>query len=212
MIEVRCVAFTASALRDDIQSGRRAVSQIVGRDTAAMTDAECARAAVESAAENFSDGVVAPIFWFILFGLPGIIVYKAVNTADSMIGHRTPRLKDFGWAAARLDDLMNFVPARLTALLFLTAGWAFDQREMVMRDAPGHRSWNAGWPEAAMAGVLGLALSGPRSYAGRVTPEPWLNAEGRTDPGPDDIEAATMLTWRAWTIMFFTLCVLAVVT
>ena len=202
----------AAALRDDLQGGRRAVSQIVGRDTSAMTEPEVARAAVESAAENFSDGVVAPVFWFVLFGLPGIIVYKAINTADSMIGHKTPRLKDFGWAAARLDDVVNYIPARITAILFLVAGWALDARDMVINDAPTHRSWNAGWPEAAMAGVLGLALSGPRSYAGQRTDEPWVNAKGRKDAGPDDIEAAVMLSWRAWAIMFFTLCVLALVT
>jgi len=201
----------AAALRDDIRAGRSAVAQIVGRDTAAMNESECARAAIESAAENFSDGVIAPIFWFVLFGLPGILVYKAVNTADSMIGHRTPGLKDFGWAAARLDDVMNFVPARLTALLFLAAGWAFEQRDMVMRDAPSHRSWNAGWPEAAMAGVLGVALSGPRSYAGTATNEPWLNPEGRKDASIDDIEAAALLTWRAWFIALLALCVFSLV-
>ncbi|MEO8532059.1 MAG: adenosylcobinamide-phosphate synthase CbiB, partial [Deltaproteobacteria bacterium] len=206
------VMAVAEALRIDIQAGRTSVAQIVGRDTKALNESEVSRAAIESAAENFSDGVVAPVVWFVLFGLPGVLVYKVVNTADSMIGHRTPKLKDFGWAAARLDDVMNFLPARLTALLFLTAGWAFEQREMVMSDAPAHRSWNAGWPEAAMAGVLGVALSGPRSYAGQTTSEPWLNASGRKDPGPDDIEAAAMLTWRAWMILLLALCVLTIVT
>lgn len=202
----------AAALKDDLTAGRRAVSQIVGRDTAALSEAEVSRAAIESAAENFSDGVVAPVFWFIVGGLPGLIAYKAVNTADSMIGHKTPRHEAFGWAAARLDDVMNFIPARLSALLLLAAGWAFEQSDMVMRDAPQHRSWNAGWPEAAMAGVLGVAVSGPRAYHGTRTDEPWLNEAGRKDPGPDDIEAAVMLLWRAWTIMLIALCVLAFLT
>jgi adenosylcobinamide-phosphate synthase len=202
----------AEALKRDLTSGREAVAKIVGRDTNSLSEADVSRAAIESAAENFSDGFVAPVFWFMLFGLPGMLVYKAVNTADSMIGHRTPKHEAFGWAAARIDSLMNYLPARLTALIFLVAVWSLEQRDMVMRDAPSHRSWNAGWPEAAMAGVLGIALSGPRSYAGRGSAEPWLNADGRRDAGPDDIEAAVMLLWRAWTVAICTLCVLALLT
>ena len=119
---------------------------IVGRDTAAMTEPDVARAAIESAAENLSDGVVAPVFWYLILGLPGIVAYKLVNTADSMIGHMTPRYREFGWASARLDDVLNLIPARLTALLIaLTHGWV--DPAPILRDAPKHRSPNAGWPE-----------------------------------------------------------------
>jgi adenosylcobinamide-phosphate synthase len=202
----------AEGLRDDISTGRRMVARIVGRDTAGLNESDVSRAAIESAAENFSDGVVAPIFWFVVAGLPGILVYKVVNTADSMIAHKTPKHKDFGFTAAWIDTILNFIPARLTALVFLAAGWAFEQKTMVLDDAPRHRSWNAGWPEAAMAGVLGVALSGPRSYNGKRTEEPWLNAKGRKDLVPDDIDAAVMLLWRAWAGLTLSLCVLAIVT
>lgn len=202
----------AEGLRDDLATGRRMVARIVGRDTAALNESDVSRAAVESAAENFSDGVVAPVFWFMVAGLPGILVYKVVNTADSMIAHKTPKHKDFGLVAAWVDTILNFIPARLTALLLLAAGLAFEQKTMVLDDAPRHRSWNAGWPEAAMAGVLGVALSGPRAYGGKRTEEPWLNQNGRKDLGPDDIDAALMLLWRAWSGLLFFLCVCALVT
>jgi adenosylcobinamide-phosphate synthase len=170
---------------------------IVGRDTAAMTEPDVARAAIESAAENLSDGVIAPIFWYLIAGLPGIIVYKVVNTADSMIGHRTPRHEAFGWAAARLDDVLNLIPARLTAVLIAVTHRHFDSAP-ILRDGPLHRSPNAGWPEAAMAVVLNVALSGPRSYHGQKRDFPWVWPEGRRDPGPRDIEAACGALWRAW--------------
>ena len=202
----------AEGLRTDITTGRRMVARIVGRDTAALNESDVSRAAIESAAENFSDGVVAPVFWFMVAGLPGILVYKVVNTADSMIAHKTPKHKDFGLVAAWTDTILNFVPARLTALALLAAGLAFDQRHMVLDDAPRHRSWNAGWPEAAMAGVLGVALSGPRSYNGRVTDQPFINAKGRKELTPDDIDAAVMLLWRAWAGIIFILCVCAILT
>ena len=161
------VAAVARALRMSLPEGRRAVAMIVGRDTAALSEPAITRAAVESAAENLSDGVVAPAFWFLVAGLPGMLIYKIVNTADSMIGHRTPRHEAFGWAAARFDDLLNLIPARLTALMIAAAhGW-FDHRP-ILRDARLHRSPNAGWPEAAMAVVLDLSLSGPRSYHGQA--------------------------------------------
>ncbi|WP_135450755.1 MULTISPECIES: adenosylcobinamide-phosphate synthase CbiB [Tabrizicola] len=194
---VEHVRAVATALRRSVAEGRRAVAMIVGRDTADMTGPDVARAAIESAAENLSDGVVAPVFWYLVAGLPGIVAYKLINTADSMIGHMTPRYRDFGWAAARLDDLLNLVPARLTALLIaLTHGWVDPQP--ILRDAPKHRSPNAGWPESALAPVLNVALSGPRSYNGVRKDFPWVWPEGRRDPGPDDIDAAADALWRVW--------------
>lgn len=206
------VQAVADALRLSTGDGRLMVARIVGRDTAAMDDAAISRAAIESAAENLSDGVVAPALWFLLAGLPGILIYKVVNTADSMIGHRTPRHEQFGWAAARLDDLLNLVPARATAALVALAGLRPDAARIVLRDAPRHRSPNAGWPEAAMAVVLGIAVSGPRSYHGIMTEQPFVHAEGRRDAGPDDIDAAVRLLWRIWGLMLALVVVIAVVT
>jgi len=194
---VEHVRAVATALRRSIPEGRQAVAMIVGRDTAEMTGPDISRAAIESAAENLSDGVVAPVFWYLVLGLPGILAYKLVNTADSMIGHLTPRYKDFGWASARLDDVLNLIPARLTALLIaLTHGWL--DPKPILRDAPKHRSPNAGWPESALAPVLNVALSGPRSYHGVHRHYPWVWPEGRRDPGPDDIDAAADALWRVW--------------
>jgi adenosylcobinamide-phosphate synthase len=191
------VRAVATALRRSVAEGRRAVAMIVGRDTAEMTGPDIARAAIESAAENLSDGVVAPIFWYLILGLPGLVAYKLINTADSMIGHMTPRHREFGWAAARLDDVLNLIPARLTALLMaLTHGWV--DPTPILRDAPKHRSPNAGWPEAALAPVLNVALSGPRSYNGVRKHYDWVWPEGRRDPGPDDIDAAANALWRVW--------------
>lgn len=194
---VQHVRAVANDLRLSLPAGRRAVSMIVGRDTATLDAPAVSRAAIESAAENLSDGVIAPAFWFLIAGLPGLMLYKITNTADSMIGHRTPRHEDFGWAAARFDDLLNLIPARLTALLIaLTHGWT-DPRP-ILRDAPLHRSPNAGWPEAAMAVVLNTALSGPRAYHGQMRDYPWVWPEGRRDPGPDQIDAACSALWRTW--------------
>lgn len=205
---VQHVQAVGDALRLSLSGGRRAVSMIVGRDVAALDEAGVSRAAIESAAENLSDGVIAPAFWFLVGGLPALVLYKVANTADSMIGHRTPRYEEFGWAAARFDDLLNLIPARLTALLIaLTHGW-LDPRP-ILRDAPLHRSPNAGWPEAAMAPVLGVALSGPRSYHGEMREFPWVWAEGRRDAGPDDIDAACGALWRAWGGMLAITLVLA---
>lgn len=192
------VQAVADALRLSLGDGRRMVARIVGRDTAAMDAPAVARAAIESAAENFSDGVIAPAFWFLLAGLPGLMLYKITNTADSMIGHRTPRYEQFGWAAARFDDLLNLIPARLTALLIMLSHGRFDAAAPILRDAPLHRSPNAGWPEAAMAVVLNLSLSGPRSYDGEMRKFPIVYPEGRHDAGPDDIDAATRALWRTW--------------
>ncbi|RAN34513.1 adenosylcobinamide-phosphate synthase CbiB [Hyphomonas pacifica] len=167
----------------DLSDAQKAVSLVVGRDPSRLDEAGVARAALESLAENTSDGVTAPLFWGALFGLPGLAVYKAINTLDSMIGHRNDRYAAFGGFAARLDDVANIVPARLTGLVF-TLGSASLKAFMVMRqDARHHRSPNAGWPEAAMAGALGVRLSGPRSYDDTTSNEPWLN-EGAPDPTP----------------------------
>jgi adenosylcobinamide-phosphate synthase len=173
----------------------------VGRDTGALDAAGVARAAIESLAENFSDAVVAPAFWMLIAGLPGAAIYKAINTADSMIGHRTERHAVFGWAAARLDDLVNLPPARLAALLIVAAAMtegtsAAGAWRAARRDAHRHRSPNAGYPEAAMAGALGLRLAGPRSYAG-VTVEDAFMGEGRREADAADIRAALRLYRRA---------------
>lgn len=192
------VIAVADAMEVSLPEGRAAVARIVGRDPESLDEAGVARAAIESAAENFSDGVVAPAFWFAVAGLPGIMIYKLVNTADSMIGHRTPRHQAFGWAAARLDDLMNLIPARLTAVLFLAVAMMPENARTVWRDAPRHRSPNAGWPEAALAAALGLALAGPRRYGSTTVDDPWMNPEGRRTAGTGDIRRAVGLVWRAF--------------
>jgi adenosylcobinamide-phosphate synthase len=178
-----------------LNAARQSVSMIVGRDPDLLDEAGVCRAAIESCAENFSDGVVAPVFWLALLGLPGLIAYKAINTADSMIGHHNERYESFGWAAARLDDLVNWVPARLSALLLAVAapiagGSIKTALNVVKRDAAKHRSPNAGWPESAMAGALGLALAGPRSYGERIVDDPFLNADARQDATSVDIGRA----------------------
>lgn len=190
-------AVAAPLAQGDIAAARKAVSMIVGRDPNALDQPAIARAALESLGENASDGVFAPLFWGALFGLPGIAAYKAINTLDSMIGHRSPRYKSFGWAAARIDDLANLIPARLSALLFALASSNWRQAlQTAWRDARHHRSPNGGWPEAALAGALGLRLSGPRVYGNETADEPWINAAGR-DPGPEDIYAGLALYRRA---------------
>ena len=213
----RHVADVADALeREGLTAGRAAVGQIVGRDTQALDAAAVARAAIESLAENFSDGVVAPVFWMVIAGLPGAALYKAVNTADSMIGHRTPRYAAFGWAAARLDDLVNLPASRLAAL-FLVAAAALSRQasagaawRAVRRDAPRHRSPNAGYPEAAMAGALGLALAGPRIYDGVRVDDPFMG-DGRRDANAGDIRRALALYRAADAILIALLAALTVV-
>jgi len=169
--------------RGDLFAARQAVAMIVGRDPERLGQEGVARAALESLAENSSDGIVAPLFWGVIGGLPGIAVYKAINTMDSMIGHRNDRYEDFGKAAARLDDLVNWGPARLTGLLFaLASGRPARAIRVMRRDARQHRSPNAGWPEAAMAGALSVRLSGPRVYGDVIADEPWVNGAA---PDPD---------------------------
>jgi adenosylcobinamide-phosphate synthase len=209
------VANVALALETGgIEAGRAAVSHIVGRDTAVLDEAGVARAAIESLAENFSDGVVAPILWMAIAGLPGAALYKVINTADSMIGHRTPRHEAFGWAAARLDDLVNLPASRLTALLLVAAAKlkkdasAADAWHAVWRDASRHRSPNAGYPEAAMAGALGLSLAGPRVYGGVVVNDAQIG-DRRRDATSADIRRALALYGRADAILFALLAIVA---
>ncbi len=193
------VAAVAEALeRSGVAEGRQAVALIVGRDTDRLDLAGVCRAAIESLAESFSDGVVAPALWLALAGLPGAAVYKAINTADSMIGHRTDRYSAYGWAAARLDDVANWPAARLASLWLIVAAAltptasARGAMSTVWRDAGHHRSPNAGWPEAAMAGALGISLAGPRSYGGAAIAGRWIG-DGSANATASDIRAALRL-------------------
>ena len=210
----RHVADVAAALETDgVAAGREAVAHIVGRDTDKLDAAGVARAAIESLAENFSDAIVAPVFWMAIGGLPGAALYKAINTADSMIGHRTPRHQAFGWAAARLDDLVNLPASRLSALLLVAAAALSGNRagtawRAVRRDAGKHRSPNAGYPEAAMAGALGLSLAGPRVYGGAPVEDAFMG-EGRSEAEAADIRRALALYRTADAILIVLLGILA---
>ncbi|MHB2207753.1 adenosylcobinamide-phosphate synthase CbiB [Methylobacterium sp. CM6257] len=192
------VAAVESALREGgLEAGRRAVAMIVGRDPERLDGPAVCRAAIESLAENFSDGIVAPAFWIGCLGLPGGALYKTINTADSMIGHRTPRYAAFGWAAARLDDGVNLPASRLAGLLIagaaaLRGADARGALRAMARDARHHRSPNAGWPESAMAGALGLRLAGPRVYGGTLVPDAHMG-DGRAEAAAGDIARALML-------------------
>ena len=199
---VEHVLAVAEGLRRSLTEGRGAVAMIVSRDTGAMDESAVARAAIESAAENMSDGVVAPLFWFAVAGLPGLLLYKITNTADSMIGYRTPRHEAFGWAAARFDDLLNLLPARGTAVLMAVTQGVWRDWRGIVADAGLHRSPNAGWPEAAMARALGIALSGPRAYDGRMQDFPFVHAAGRKPLMAQDIEAAVRVLWAVWAAVF----------
>ena len=202
----RAVKGVADGLNLSLESGRRAVSHIVGRDPDTLDEPGVARAAIESLAESTSDGVVAPLFWLLVGGLPGILIYKAVNTADSMIGHRSEKYLEFGWASARFDDVLNWIPARLTALL--VAGASFLTRRAdpeqawstALRDARKHDSPNAGWPEAAFAGSLGFRLGGPRSYDGIEHDLPSFG-DGRAELGASDTLKALELYWTAMNLL-----------
>ncbi len=202
------VAAVAQALETEgLQGGRKAVSRIVGRDPDKLDEAGVSRAAIESLAENFSDGIVAPAFWLGVGGLGAGAAYKAVNTADSMIGHRTPRHEAFGWAAARFDDLVNLPASRLSALLLITAAVLVPGADpaaawrAMRRDASKHRSPNAGWPESAMAGALGIALAGPRAYGGVMGDYAYMGEGGRRDLTSADIRRALRLYWVADLLM-----------
>ena len=194
----RAVAAVATALRLSLPAGREAVSHIVGRDPQALDEAGVSRAAIETLAESTSDGVVAPWFWLVLFGLPGIALYKAINTADSMIGHRNERFTDYGWAAARLDDWVNWIPARFSLVLITAACFLVPQASpssawaTARRDARKHASPNSGWPEAAFAGALHFELGGPRSYQGELVDLPSFGT-GKRALGACDISQALAL-------------------
>ncbi|MBW4329600.1 adenosylcobinamide-phosphate synthase CbiB [Stakelama sp. CBK3Z-3] len=184
---------------DDIDGARIAVSRIVGRDVAALDRAGIARAAIESLAESFCDGVVAPLAWLLFAGLPGLWAYKAINTADSLIGHYEEPWRAFGWAAARCDDLFNLVPARVAGVVLCIAapgGW-----RVMLRDHARHASPNAGWPEAAMAGALGVALTGPIAYDGVANDKPWIGGEGRS-AGAGDLKRALAVYVRACALLW----------
>jgi adenosylcobinamide-phosphate synthase len=206
------VRAVADALeRDGLRAGRVAVSMIVGRDPEALDEAGVARAAIESLAENFSDGVVAPAFWMAVAGLPGAAVYKAANTADSMIGHRTPRHGAFGWAAARFDDVVSLPASRLSALLLILAAPSpHGAARAVLSDAHRHRSPNAGWPEAAMAGALGLGLAGPRVYDGVLVDDAFMG-NGRRDAAAADIRRALSLVRTARVALWVMLLAIVIV-
>ncbi|HVY20095.1 MAG TPA: adenosylcobinamide-phosphate synthase CbiB [Bauldia sp.] len=216
-LAVRSLHDHVAAVRDafaggGVETARVAVSRIVGRDPASLDEGRICRAAIESTAENFSDGVVAPALWFALLGLPGLLAYKAINTADSMIGHMDERHRAFGWASARLDDLVNLPASRLAGALIAvaapTAGGSIAEAFRVMvSDAGKHRSPNAGWTEAAMAAALGLALAGPRRYAGVIVSDPFLNERGRREATPADIGRA-LGVYRAANAALFALVAL----
>lgn len=218
-LEQHVQAVAVALERDGIEGGRKAVSMIVGRDPETLDEAAVCRAAIESLAENFSDGIVAPSLWLGLLGLPGGTGYKAINTADSMIGHRSPRHEAFGWASARLDDLVNLPASRLTALLFVLAAFFVKGAsprqglQAIFRDARHHRSPNAGWPEAAMAGALGFALAGPRSYGRQMIEARFMGEGGRRDLNAADIRRALKLTRiaDAMLIALFGILALAIV-
>lgn len=185
-------------MRGDLAEGRRSVGMIVGRDTARLDAPGVARAGIESLAESFCDGVVAPLFWLVLLGLPGVWALKAINTADSLIGHREEPFGPYGWAAARLDDAVMLIPARLSGLLLCVAGrgdW-----KVMARDHARHASPNAGWPEAAMAGALGVRLAGPVAYDGLLAAKPWIGEEGR-DADARDLDRALTIYRRACVIL-----------
>ncbi len=197
----------AQALRNEgLDAGRTMVGRIVGRNPETLDEYGVARAAIESLAENASDGITAPVIWFALLGLPGLAAYKAINTADSMIGHRTPRHDAFGWAAARLDDLVNLPASRLTGFLFALAARFVPNGSMdnafraMRRDAHRHRSPNAGWPESAMAGALGLKLNGPKIYGATHVEDAYMG-DGRREATADDIDRALRLAGVAWALM-----------
>ena len=204
------VAAVETGLRTSLQDGRKAVALIVSRDTGMMDESAVARSAIESAAENLSDGVIAPAFWFLIAGLPGIAIYKMVNTADSMIGYRTERYARFGTAAARADDVLNWIPARLTALMIVALSGNRAVLRNIRTDARRHKSPNAGWPEAAMARALDISLAGPRTYDGIAQDFPWVNEHGRKKLILHDIDRCVGMLWKVWALALAVVLLLSV--
>lgn len=201
-----------------LAGGRYAVSMIVGRDADQLDETGICRAAIESLAENSSDGIIAPAFWFLVFGLPGLFIYKLINTADSMIGHLNEKYRDYGWFAARIDDVANWIPARLTGWLTALTVWLNQGRDrarhvsIIMRkDAASHRSPNAGWPETAFAAAINIALSGPRQYGDIKIAGEYLNRQGRHDLTPKDIGIALELFWRVMTVTTVIVLIMAMI-
>ncbi len=192
------VRAVGEGLLTSLAEGRAQVAMIVSRDTRDMTEAQVARSAIESAAENLSDGVIAPAFWFLVAGLPGLLVYKVVNTADSMIGYRNDKYRAFGWAAARLDDVLNLVPARLTFVMIVALSSQWSRWREMVEDARRHISPNAGWPEAAMARALDIALAGPRSYDGQMRDLAWVNGNARQEIDAAEVFRASDMLWQVW--------------
>ena len=205
------VRAVAKGLRTSIEEGRFAVSMIVSRDTKDMNEAQVTRSAIESAAENFSDGVIAPAFWFLIGGLPAMLVYKFVNTADSMIGYKTEKYLEFGWASARFDDLLNWIPARLSMLLIVVFAKQPVNFRAIVSEAKRHKSPNAGWPEAAMARAINVALAGPRSYDGQLQQLHWVNETGRQTITADNVDAAVRILWRAWNLAWIAIIVVSLI-
>ncbi len=211
---VRAVAVALEA--QNLAGARAAVGHIVGRDPQSLDEHGVSRAAIESLFENFGDGVIAPALWYVVAGLPGLLAYKAINTLDSMIGHRDARYADFGWAAARIDTLANFLPARLAgtiislAAAFVPGASLARARRTMLSDASKHRSMNAGWPEAAAAGALGLSLAGPRRYGGVMIQDAWMG-EGRARATAADIRRALLLYVAACLVHAAVLAAFAVV-
>ena len=212
----RAVKSVADTLAVSLDSGRAAVSQIVGRDPHVLDSSGVAKAAIESLAESTSDGIVAPLFWLLVGGLPGIVLYKAANTADSMVGHKSERYAEFGWASARFDDLVNWIPARLTALLIAGASFLVRRADpehawaTALHDARKHASPNAGWPEAAFAGALGFALGGPRAYDGEIHDLPTFG-DGRSELTALDILKSLELYWMALNVLLGVTLIIALV-
>ena len=208
------VTAVARTLPQSILSARKEVAKIVGRDPSTLDESGIAKAALESLAENTADGITAPVFWFVVAGLPGIVIYKAINTADSMIGHKSEKYLNFGWAAAKLDDLVNLPASRLTGLMFTAAAWfkskarAQSALNAMWRDAGKHQSPNAGWPEAAMAGALDLKFGGPRQYDGEMVQLPYMG-DGRSQMNASDIEKGLELYDRALFILMAVVALLA---
>jgi adenosylcobinamide-phosphate synthase len=223
-IAVGCILLAQRSLIDHIQAvintltdhgvvaARATVSTVVGRDTETMDESHISRAAIEACAEGFLDGFIAPAFWLIVGGLPGIIIYKMINTADSMIGHLNEKYKEFGWAAAKIDDLANYLPARLAFFFIaLSGGSLFTSTRHAIKESRLQPSPNAGWPEWAMAASLHIKLSGPRSYESYVVNAPWINEFGRENINRDDITEAILIIRRAWFLFLCHIVVFAIV-